>query len=1323
MGGILIGEEKKTGKRLSKSGCLDNRTGSYMKNRQSKVIGHLCLGLWISVAAGVAETGEHWRPESAYLPKREVAQPEWLEANPDWDGRGVVIAIFDTGVDPSAAGMGVTTTGERKVLDILDASGSGDVDTRTKVRPGEDGSLEGLGGTRLTLPEGITNPEGGFRIGLKRAADLFPRNVLKRLREHEATLWEAELSRLRAERARVLREADRAFEDKAPEDRTRAEKDQAAREELLKALEDSHTQERAPIYYDCVLWHDGDDWRVLVDTDRDGDLGDETALRPYGIAGEYAIFDPVSNLAFGVQVYEQGDLLSIVTVNGTHGTHVASIAAAHNPENPDRNGIAPGAQIVSIRIGDPRTGGSYGDSERRAVALAAQAGVDIVNASWGGRSFYQDGRDANAKTYNMLAERYGILPVVSAGNNGPALSTLGSAGGEAGRVVGVGAYVSREMGKVLYSTLEPNAESTLQFSSRGPGKDGDIGVDVTAPGAALASYSGESLSGYNMSNGTSMSSPCVAGVAALLISAAQQEGLVHDPARVRAALMRGARWVAGENVFTQGAGLVQVPGAWEKLKAMQDEPAFSAYYDLDVSEGSFHPRGRGLYLREPDPKERVRVVVRVAPAWIEAVTAEEKVAFETGFKLHSTVDWIEAPEFFHLANAQNHFIAHVSLPDTESELGSLHFGEIQAFVIGREAIGPAFTVPVTVVRGIEVPEDLEEPLKKTLSMEPAKTVRWFLNAPVGADHLRVKVTHHAEDPIARRFVLHGLTLASEVGIYESGEPNYMRLDEGEERSYRLPTIGGQVMELAVYQYWSSVGPCELEVELEWEGLGLNESPAVFTDNQGWALLPYRSLRDQTVAIEAALKAAVHVHMPVSAEEVPFDERAELPPSPRTPEARRQFMTRQVFELNFEEPLKADILSPQSYDISEFFTGGLTEVIHESGEYLFVGTAWGDTVVEFPKGKSTVIRTFNQVEGEKLEQTRAFPLLLEQKLKDEQKLPVYRGLRARFTGAPVEETHLVAGDPGSLYLQDSALDNIWDMKPQPDFFTGEGVFHNRQKDEIGTTTLLYLAGQPLKETLEKDPKATQAEASRSEIEKLREAVFSQRLGFVRDQRGNEEAAVQEKRLQLVEALITERPEDPEPLFEKALARAMEAGLTGKWWKGPEREDSDSVGAAGILKLLETVRSLADPDAVAAFLGAPPQPTPGDVEKRLELEERRLEVEEARQVLVRVAQLEADIFRAMQDTLSAWDALQEASRWQKEPDSITRSLRTALYEAEGYLGLALQSLDAQLKDEPFDTALLSQRNALLKRLGWDRFARNEARKMAIREHLKHSVLGGL
>ena len=77
--------------------------------------------------------------QESLIPKRETGVLEFLKKHPEFDGRGVVIAVFDTGVDPAASGLKVTSTGERKIVDVIDATGSGDVDTSKVVVAGKKG--------------------------------------------------------------------------------------------------------------------------------------------------------------------------------------------------------------------------------------------------------------------------------------------------------------------------------------------------------------------------------------------------------------------------------------------------------------------------------------------------------------------------------------------------------------------------------------------------------------------------------------------------------------------------------------------------------------------------------------------------------------------------------------------------------------------------------------------------------------------------------------------------------------------------------------------------------------------------------------------------------------------------------------------------------------------------------------------------------------------------------------------------------------------------------------------------------------------------------
>ena len=68
-------------------------------------------------------------------------------------------------------------------MDLIDTTGSGDVDTSTvrKTEGGEGRQVEGLTGRTLHIPDGWDNPSGEWHVGVKAAFELFPTSVKVRL--------------------------------------------------------------------------------------------------------------------------------------------------------------------------------------------------------------------------------------------------------------------------------------------------------------------------------------------------------------------------------------------------------------------------------------------------------------------------------------------------------------------------------------------------------------------------------------------------------------------------------------------------------------------------------------------------------------------------------------------------------------------------------------------------------------------------------------------------------------------------------------------------------------------------------------------------------------------------------------------------------------------------------------------------------------------------------------------------------------------------------------------------------------------------------------
>ncbi|MFD8150549.1 S8 family serine peptidase [Streptomyces sp. NPDC059720] len=215
---------------------------------------------------------------------------------------------------------------------------------------------------------------------------------------------------------------------------------------------------------------------------------------------------------------------------GTHGTHVAgTIAAAKNGKGVV--GVAPGVSIASVRIAEPTTSMFFAENTVCGFMWAGDHGFDVTN-----NSYYTDPWMFNCpddpdqaaiiegvRRAQEYAEGKGSLQVAAAGNSNYNLADKRSDNSSPNDSTPVNRTITNacvdiptELPGVVTVAAMGNGNIKASYSNYGrdvidvaaPGGDGAYGVYSTLPGGK-----------YGNMNGTSMASPHVAGVAALLKSA------------------------------------------------------------------------------------------------------------------------------------------------------------------------------------------------------------------------------------------------------------------------------------------------------------------------------------------------------------------------------------------------------------------------------------------------------------------------------------------------------------------------------------------------------------------------------------------------------------------------------------------------------------------------------------------------------------------------------------------------------------------------------------------------------------------------------------
>jgi PKD repeat protein len=177
-----------------------------------------------------------------------------------------------------------------------------------------------------------------------------------------------------------------------------------------------------------------------------------------------------------------------------HGTHVAGIIGAVGNNGVGTVGVAWKVQLMACKFLDSAGNGDTSDAIQ-CIDYARRNGARVMNASWGGP-------DSSSALYTAIsnARSAGIIFVTAAGNDGMNLDSFSNypAGYDLDNIITVCATTRDDLFDGSYSNYSPTK------------------VDVAAPGTLIYSTWQSSDSSYTYETGTSMATPFVSGVCALL---------------------------------------------------------------------------------------------------------------------------------------------------------------------------------------------------------------------------------------------------------------------------------------------------------------------------------------------------------------------------------------------------------------------------------------------------------------------------------------------------------------------------------------------------------------------------------------------------------------------------------------------------------------------------------------------------------------------------------------------------------------------------------------------------------------------------------------
>jgi len=704
-----------------------------------------------------------------FLSLEDTGVEEFINLHPEYDGRGTIIIILDTGVDFGVDGLKQTSTGEVKFIDVQDFTHQGDVQ---------------LFEADVDIDEGKTNftdDEDQYTVIASTSLEYSPNDNNYFIGGFD------EIRLMNSDSGASDLNGDGDMEDVF----------------VMIAFETSDGGESF--------------WVVYLDLNGNGDISDDKVLRNYKDNQDAFSFEypgDLPPLTMGLNVLPEEMIVSFHFDDGSHGTHVAGIAGGNQIGGIDFNGVAPGANMMSMKLGNNLYSGgcTVTESMKKAYLYADKVSKEaevpvVINMSFGIGSEIEGHADIEKFLESLTEENPYLYICVGSGNEGPGISSVGLPSASSA-VFSSGAVLTKEVGGNNYSATL-NRDIILYFSSRG----GEVRKpDVCSPGASTSTV--PNWSGWDRFWGTSMAAPYSAGVMSLLLSAASQEYPdVKIPSQfLYKAIRESATEMEGYTNLDQGHGYINVMNAYTLLKKYIEDGEISKFETYSISALSPNApfeRAPNLYLRNGSylhNEDTFNFSVR-------RNDYQKSDKFYRSYNIESDSDWlIPIQKKTYIRNDQSTFVT-VRFDKEKMQEPGLYTGRLTAYRDDKSKF-PEFEMQATVVMPFRF--SYEDNYSRTWNSEKVEQglfKRYFIELPSGQTGMSIKLSASGKDYARARYYLFDPN-----GIEVDHSSTINTLDNKNEVETTYFNLVPGVYEVVVDGYFLAKGVSTYDLSIQFYGI-------------------------------------------------------------------------------------------------------------------------------------------------------------------------------------------------------------------------------------------------------------------------------------------------------------------------------------------------------------------------------------------------------------------------------------------------------------------------------------------------------------------------